>query len=181
MAIFGHLAQGSSRSAALAADYKLALLAVAPESGTITSLVVDMENSSVDIQAMRAGVYAKDPAGAPTSLLGQSEVVLLAPGMSRSWVFFNQGLSVAIASGNSYWLTLQAGPTGGRAQVWRDTGAGTQAEATDIFSDGLSGSFGAAIGSSNSIAIYADYVPSTGTGSLSSGISRIVTGSAGWK
>jgi hypothetical protein len=161
MATLGHSAQGATKGTAVNADVKFALKVTASESGTITLMSCDLQNDGVDIVAFRVGVYNDAVTIANAILVDSSDVVLVAPGMVRQWVDFS-GVNAPIIAGNSYWLTLQAGPTGGNASFWYDGGSGNELIANDVFSDGLSSSFGTPTSQpSNSIAIYATYTPST--------------------
>jgi hypothetical protein len=171
---FGHLAQGTSKSSALAGDNKIALRTVAPEDGVVTAVNVDMENPGSEIQAFRTGVYADTGSLiAAGALLDSSDTVLLSPGTTRRWVQFS-GINLPVSGGVLYWLTLQFGTAGGNASYWYDVGVGSRLSGVDSFADGLSNPFGAVSASgSNSLAIYADYTPVANT---VPGLKRIVLG-----
>jgi hypothetical protein len=158
----------------LAADSKLALRAVAPEDGVVTAINVDMENPGSEIQAFRTGIYADvGSLIAAGALLDSSNVVLLAPGMTRQWVQFS-GINLSVSAGLVYWLTLHFGPTGGNASYWYDVGVGNRLSGADSFTDDLSNPFGTVSASgSNSLAIYADYTP---VANIVPGLKRIALG-----
>lgn len=181
MSLLGHITQGDTAYPALSADQKWALKVTATEAGTISTLFADMQNLGSEIQVFRAGVYADAVSFANSALLDSSDQVWLSPGMTRQWVTF-PNLAATLISGNSYWLTLQAGPTGGNAVLWYEAGVGSEVNASDSYANGLEDPFGPLdVARTRSPAIYASYVPTSGVGSLSTGISRILTGSAGWK
>jgi hypothetical protein len=169
VATFGHVGLGVAQSPALVADQKRALLSTAPEDGTVTEIVADMQNSGTEIQAVRAFIYNGTPS-TPTTLLGSSGVILLAPGMVRTWVSFT-GFNASIVAGSSYWIGTHTGAVGGNATYWRDDGVGTMALATDVFDTGTSATFGTAAISATSPAIYANY---TAVGQQTRGLSRVV-------
>lgn len=181
MATFGHVTTGITQTGGLTADKKHALRVIAPESGTVTSLFADMQNSGTEIQSFRAGVYNDNPTISAATLISQSDVVLLAPGATRNWVGFSSGLNAAIVGGNVYWLVLHVGGTGGNASFWYDAGVGSKLFADDAFTDGLSATFGTTTSSSDSVAMYASYIPAAGTGSIRRGLRQVAVGSTGWK
>lgn len=173
MATFGHTTTGATQTVGLTGDSKFSLRTVAPEDGVVNAIYVDMVNNGSEIQAFRAGIYNDAPTISGASLIDQSDVVLLAPGMTRAFVAFNSGLSAPIVGGSAYWLTLHSGLTGGNASFYYDAGVGSELIGTDSFSDGLSSAYGSASQFSNSIAIYGDYVP---VSSQALGLQRIVLG-----
>jgi hypothetical protein len=173
VATFGHVTQGALESIPLLGDKKYSLFAVAPESGQLNSLAVDMQNDGSAIQAFRAGVYTL--AGTLTHVSGD---VLIAPGMTRQWVTFALGAGPDIVAGSTYLLTLHAGLTGGQASFWYDNSLGHEYVAADIFADGLESTYGAIESDLvQSPAIYAGYTPS----SLSPRGLSAVRSYAGWK
>jgi hypothetical protein len=181
MALFGHVTQGAVKATPMSADRKFSLRTQAPEDGVVTALFADLQNDGTEIQAFRMGIYNDAPTMSGASLVDASDVVLLSPTMARTWVAFNSGINANVVGGNIYWLTLQAGTTGGNASFWYDSGVGSELLADDIFSDGLSSTFGVSTSAVNSIALYAGYTPVGGSGGASSGIGRVARGSVGWK
>lgn len=161
MASFGHTGQGTTLGSPLAADQKVSLRVIAPEDGVVTALFVEMVNSGSDIQVFRVGIYNDAPTISGATLVDQSDIVALAPGMTRQWVEFRSGINAAIVSASAYWLTLHSGTTGGNASYYFDSGVGSQISASDVFSDGLASTYGTATSSSNSLAIYAEYTSSS--------------------
>src|SRR5215208_5917497 len=160
MSTFGHLALGTSQTAGSSGDKKFALKTVAPEDGLVTRLFVDLENPGVDIQAFRAAVYNDAPTVSGATLVDVSDAILISPGMLRQFVPFT-GIAAPVIGGFVYWLTLHTGPIGGNAKFGYDAGVGNELLGTDAFSDGTSATFGTATTAVNSVAIYAEYVPTT--------------------
>lgn len=165
MPTFGHTTQGTSQTAGLSGDKKFALKSIAPSDGVVNAISVDMQNSGTEIQAFRAAVYNDAPTVSGATLVDVSDTVLIAPGTTRQWITFNSNLSASIIGGFAYWLTLHTGSTGGNASFWYDAGVGSELLGDDAFSDGTSSSFGTATTAANSVAIYADYVPSVNASS----------------
>jgi hypothetical protein len=178
VALFGHVTQGALQSSAVAGDTKIALKTVAPENGTVTEIYADLQNNGSEIQAFRMGIYNDAPSVSGATLVDQTDITLLSPGATRTWVRFS-GISASILFANVYWITLQAGPTGGNATYWYDSGVGNSLIAGDTFADGLATTFGTPTSQpTNSIALYASYVSAYGA---VVGIKAVARGSVGWK
>lgn len=172
MATFGHTTTGATQTVGITGDSKFSLKTVAPEDGVVLTIYVDMVNNGSEIQAFRAGVYNDAPTISGATLVGQSNTVLLAPGMTRAFVAFT-GLTASIAGGSAYWLTLHSGLTGGNASFYYDAGVGSELLGSDSFADGLSSTYGSATQLNNSIAIYGEYIP---VSSQTIGLKRVSLG-----
>ena len=173
MASFGHIGQGATHATPMAADVKFSLRTIAPEDGVVTALYADLQNDGSEVQALRMGIYNDAISMPGATLVDDSDVVLIAPGATRAFVRFT-GINASIISGAVYWLTLQAGATGGSASFWYDDLVGSELIANDTFSDNMAPSYGPITTSaSRSVALYGDYTP---VSSQVPGLKQVVLG-----
>jgi hypothetical protein len=156
---FGRTTIASATSAGMTADMKRGTSFTLAQAGTLTSFsaYLDGNGGTTGYESVRMVLY-QDASGIPGTKVVESKVVTIASGMGPQWVKFTAP-ETQLAAG-TYWIVLHAGGTGGIARNYGD-GTGAWYGNSDTFSDGASSPFGSGTSGSDTLSVYASFVPGT--------------------
>jgi len=131
------------------ANYKRATRFQATRTESITTIKARCYSASGTTN-VRAAIYS-DSAGAPSSLLGQSDAVAVTT--SEGWYEFTFSTPISVTDGTYYWLALIWDNANFRYR--EDPTSGSSAENADTYSDGFSDPFGSYTSYTTRLSIFA--------------------------